>query len=357
MTRSPSALRRPSRTGRRGVPRRRGASPPAPTPARSPASASLFALLAALSWRNWGVPSVDAGHELTVAAAITEGRQPYGDIRYFYGPVGVYSLAGAFAALRHRLHHRLRLRPGPGGGDRRRLLRSLAPAAARRAGADRDPRRRRHRLLGHALQLRPAAHELRHFRPPLPAPDPALPLARTAACSPASPPASSASPDPSSPPSPRSPLAPIWSAPGASTACARRCGAAPPRPAGAAGRRRRARPARLRSRRRPALHRESLAGRLPPHRRLRLAGSLGAARLRKPRRHPRPRRRLLHSARRRCRQRGAGRAREPHRRPHPRALAAAGRVRPARSSATASGACSASSRRRGKRSRKSASTS
>src|ERR1700710_14425 len=57
----------------------------------------FFALLAALSWRAWGVPSVDAGHELTVAAAITEGLQPYGDIRYFYGPVGVYSLAGAFA--------------------------------------------------------------------------------------------------------------------------------------------------------------------------------------------------------------------------------------------------------------------
>jgi hypothetical protein len=61
--------------------------------------ALFFALLAALSWRNWGVPSVDAGHELTVAAAITEGLQPYGDIRYFYGPVGVYSLAGAFALL------------------------------------------------------------------------------------------------------------------------------------------------------------------------------------------------------------------------------------------------------------------
>jgi hypothetical protein len=57
----------------------------------------LFALLAALSWRKWGVPSVDPGHELTTAATIAEGGEPYRDIRYFYGPVGVYSLGGAFA--------------------------------------------------------------------------------------------------------------------------------------------------------------------------------------------------------------------------------------------------------------------
>ena len=67
--------------------------------ARSPASRFFFALLAALSWRKWGVPSVDAGHELTVAATIAEGGEPYLDIRYFYGPAGVYSLAGAFAVF------------------------------------------------------------------------------------------------------------------------------------------------------------------------------------------------------------------------------------------------------------------
>jgi hypothetical protein len=61
--------------------------------------AFVFALLAALSWRKWGVPSVDAGHELTVAGAIAEGGEPYRDIRYFYGPLGVYSLAGAFAVF------------------------------------------------------------------------------------------------------------------------------------------------------------------------------------------------------------------------------------------------------------------
>lgn len=59
--------------------------------------AVVMAALAALSWRKWGVPTVDAGHELTMAAAIVEGAEPYRDIRYFYGPVGVYSLAGAFA--------------------------------------------------------------------------------------------------------------------------------------------------------------------------------------------------------------------------------------------------------------------
>jgi hypothetical protein len=57
----------------------------------------FFALLAALSWRKWGVPSVDPGHELTTAASIASGGEPYLDIRYFYGPVGVYALGGSFA--------------------------------------------------------------------------------------------------------------------------------------------------------------------------------------------------------------------------------------------------------------------
>jgi 4-amino-4-deoxy-L-arabinose transferase-like glycosyltransferase len=61
--------------------------------------ALFFALLATLSWRKWGVPSIDSGHELTVAATIAEGGEPYRDIRYFYGPLGVYSLAGAFTVF------------------------------------------------------------------------------------------------------------------------------------------------------------------------------------------------------------------------------------------------------------------
>jgi hypothetical protein len=59
----------------------------------------LFALLAGLSWQKWGVPSVDPGHELTTAATIAEGGTPYLDIRYFYGPIGVYALGGAFAVF------------------------------------------------------------------------------------------------------------------------------------------------------------------------------------------------------------------------------------------------------------------
>ena len=66
-------------------------------PRGRPACSLVFALLAALSWRAWGVPTVDAGHELNVASSLASGAQPYGDIRYFYGPAGVYALGGAFA--------------------------------------------------------------------------------------------------------------------------------------------------------------------------------------------------------------------------------------------------------------------
>jgi hypothetical protein len=59
----------------------------------------FFVVLAALSWGAWGSPSVDAGHELTVASMIAEGHQPYLDIRYFYGPLGVYALGGTFAVF------------------------------------------------------------------------------------------------------------------------------------------------------------------------------------------------------------------------------------------------------------------
>jgi hypothetical protein len=76
--------------------RRIGASPDALAVA---GLAFLFAVLAALTWRKWGVPSVDPGHELTTAATIASGGEPYLDIRYFYGPVGVYALGGAFAAF------------------------------------------------------------------------------------------------------------------------------------------------------------------------------------------------------------------------------------------------------------------
>jgi hypothetical protein len=56
----------------------------------------LFAALTALTWRKWGVPAIDAGYELTVADRVSKGAVAYRDVRYFYGPVGLYALAGAF---------------------------------------------------------------------------------------------------------------------------------------------------------------------------------------------------------------------------------------------------------------------
>ena len=60
------------------------------------ALAFLFAAMVALTWRKWGVPEIDAGAELTTADRIARGAVAYRDVRYFYGPLGVYSLAGAF---------------------------------------------------------------------------------------------------------------------------------------------------------------------------------------------------------------------------------------------------------------------
>jgi hypothetical protein len=56
----------------------------------------LFAVLTAVTWRKWGVPEIDAGHELTAADRIAHGAVAYRDVRYFYGPAGLYSLAAAF---------------------------------------------------------------------------------------------------------------------------------------------------------------------------------------------------------------------------------------------------------------------
>jgi hypothetical protein len=61
------------------------------------AALGLFiVVLAAISWRKWGTPEIDAGAELTTAAQAVHGHLPYEDVRYFYGPLGVYALTGAF---------------------------------------------------------------------------------------------------------------------------------------------------------------------------------------------------------------------------------------------------------------------
>jgi hypothetical protein len=60
------------------------------------ALALAFLLLTALTWKKWGNPALDAGAELTTAERIVDGAVPYRDVRYFYGPLGLYSLAGSF---------------------------------------------------------------------------------------------------------------------------------------------------------------------------------------------------------------------------------------------------------------------
>jgi hypothetical protein len=57
---------------------------------------ALFVVIVALTWRRWGNPEIDAGAELTAADLVAHGAVPYDDVRYFYGPLGLYELAGAF---------------------------------------------------------------------------------------------------------------------------------------------------------------------------------------------------------------------------------------------------------------------
>ena len=58
--------------------------------------AACFAAMAAVTWRRWGVPELDAGAELTTADLVKHGALVYRDVRYYYGPLGLYSLALAF---------------------------------------------------------------------------------------------------------------------------------------------------------------------------------------------------------------------------------------------------------------------
>lgn len=63
------------------------------------ALAACMAALTALTWRRWGVPEIDAGAELTTADLVKHGALAYRDVRYWYGPLGLYSLALAFKLL------------------------------------------------------------------------------------------------------------------------------------------------------------------------------------------------------------------------------------------------------------------
>jgi len=60
------------------------------------ALAGCFALMTALTWRKWGMPEIDAGAELTTADLVKHGALAYRDVRYYYGPLGLYSLALSF---------------------------------------------------------------------------------------------------------------------------------------------------------------------------------------------------------------------------------------------------------------------
>lgn len=64
--------------------------------------AALVVALAAvsvLSWKRWGVPHFDGGYDPSVADVLSRGGELYTDVRYFYGPAGVYPLALAFKLL------------------------------------------------------------------------------------------------------------------------------------------------------------------------------------------------------------------------------------------------------------------
>lgn len=56
----------------------------------------LATAVVAVTWRKWGVPEIDAGAELTTADLVKHGAVAYRDVRYFYGPLGLYSLALGF---------------------------------------------------------------------------------------------------------------------------------------------------------------------------------------------------------------------------------------------------------------------
>jgi hypothetical protein len=60
---------------------------------------ALCACMAALTvatWRKWGMLEIDAGAEMTTADLVKHGAMAYRDVRYYYGPLGLYSLALAF---------------------------------------------------------------------------------------------------------------------------------------------------------------------------------------------------------------------------------------------------------------------
>ncbi len=100
------AARTSTRTrGARRAPAAPAALGDAPGRLRSPdarviaALAVAFAALTVLTWRRWGNPELDPGADLTAADLVAHGTVPYEQLRYFYGPAGLYALAAAFRVL------------------------------------------------------------------------------------------------------------------------------------------------------------------------------------------------------------------------------------------------------------------
>ena len=96
---------------------------------------------------------------------IAEGHQPYVDIRYFYGPLGVYALGGTFAVFGASFTTAFAFGLVQAAAIcavfyllSRRLLDVVPPPASRSLIVRRD------RLLRDRLQLRPPPHQLRHLR-------------------------------------------------------------------------------------------------------------------------------------------------------------------------------------------------
>jgi hypothetical protein len=95
-----SAPRTLSETARATAPRGSGQAHGGPRDAPViVALGACFAALIALTWRRWGVPEIDAGAELTTADLVKHGAVLYRDVRYYYGPLGLYSLALTFRLL------------------------------------------------------------------------------------------------------------------------------------------------------------------------------------------------------------------------------------------------------------------
>lgn len=53
----------------------------------------LFFVFVLLTWARWGDVNVDCGREVLTASLVSQGRVPYKDFFYLYGPLAVYSNA------------------------------------------------------------------------------------------------------------------------------------------------------------------------------------------------------------------------------------------------------------------------